>query len=922
MRITILRTPLKILLVVASAMVLTSIIDPYLSLTSPITAQLVNTVLPLLLLLLIWGLSGRAWIALAGEVALLLVLRYADHMKSMYLDSNLVYADFTVIKDLLKEPSLVLGFIHLTSKGILSATALFVAFLAACWLTRKQPAASLALRVNCLAIVASAGAVICTKRLPDTIDSLDWTLYSQISDARLVGITGNILLGRMTIADLKRPPDAKAEQAFWNEPLVRAAERQLPANDSNLHPDIVIVQSESLFEPSQLCGFTDAPVLQRVGKERPSLPGNLHVPVFGGRTLQTEFEVLTGAPIWFYPGSMFAYYELLDRPVDALPHALDNLGYSTLAMHPNGRGFWRRGEVMPEMGFGTFQDIGSFIGPLDLSDRDHVTDMALMRSILAELDAASGPTFIMSISMDNHGPWGDFAPKDESNLSLPASLHGEARKEMADYIAHAIKADDAYGYLLDALKRRGRPTVVLLYGDHLPALSAVYKQLCFKDHKPPEQHYPPYRIWANFRLPPLPDTTSSYLLQGLLLRAAGLPLRDHILANALAGIVASDPTTPAGDRKRILDEYANIAAASLNNPIGPPHMDPNTLFIGNDQAWDLLLRHETPSRTNDGVSVSDGDLFIRSSKSASTDIALDLNNSVASLTLRPYVQCLSDDVSGKMQLTVDGDDRPLYRATLGPRDLRLATMNLRGVRHLTLHVSMADVGIACPGVYIRAAQMLCYSADCSKPGPLPSSPPGPARILTQDPMVADIAALPGKTLPSEQESINRRIINAKWMINHETNSRQGEMPFSIQWDGRLFMHPAEDHPAWIDFSVSDLAALNLSPRIDPLSPECQAMNKPGMEAGLIGLSMSLDGKPVAPHTIVDRHYTERLHLALHGGRTLRITVDKGNNTTACDWFAIGFDALTASASDQAPAEPTETTTNVPANLRDEAHAQN
>ena len=300
---------------------------------------------------------------------------------------------------------------------------------------------------------------------------------------------------------------------------MRAAEQGLDRQGDGKRPDIVIVQSESLFSPSQLCGFSDTPVLKHIAQQQPKLPGNLEVPVFGGRTLQTEFEVLSGAPIAYYPGSMFAYYELVNHRFNALPRVLDGDGYKTIAIHPNNRGFWRRDIAFPDMGFESFQDIHSFVYPRDFSDRNFVSDEALTRAILAELDSSNRATFVMAISMNNHGPWGAFAPVNDSGLELSSKLHGKARTAMADYVEHAIDADNAYGFLLDALQRRGRPTVVVIYGDHMPALPRVYKQLCFKNGKSAEEHYPPYRIWANFPMPKPPDVTSAYLLQGWLMLA-------------------------------------------------------------------------------------------------------------------------------------------------------------------------------------------------------------------------------------------------------------------------------------------------------------------------------------------------------------------------------------------------------------------
>ena len=137
-----------------------------------------------------------------------------------------------------------------------------------------------------------------------------------------VGIAGRIMLGRMTTREVKREPDSKAEQAFWNEPLVRKAAQQVAGDGNGQRPDIVIIQSESLFEPSQLNGFADRPILQHIAREQPALAGNLDVPVFGGRALQTEFEVLTGVPVAFYPGSMFGLRLWMHR-INAWPRVLE-----------------------------------------------------------------------------------------------------------------------------------------------------------------------------------------------------------------------------------------------------------------------------------------------------------------------------------------------------------------------------------------------------------------------------------------------------------------------------------------------------------------------------------------------------------------------------------------------------------------------
>jgi len=891
----------RLIVVLAATFLLSTWIDPHLDIASPLVAQAVNAVIPAVVALLMWGMTGRAWFALVVVAALLGVLDYADRVKMANLNTDLVYADFTVIGGLLKDPRLVLGFVHFTPMKIAAAAVAIIVVAAAFWFSRHAHHASCRFRLGCVITGMLAGVFIWNYSAPDVVESLQWEVFGQAAGADRAGIAGNIMLGRMTTRAVKREPDSKAEQAFWNEPLVRKAAQQVVGDGNGQRPDIVIIQSESLFEPSQLNGFANKPILQHIAREQPALAGNLDVPVFGGRTLQTEFEVLTGVPVAFYPGSMFAYYELVNHRINAWPRVLEGLGYQTVVMHPNDRGFWRRGTVMPAMGFGTFQDIDSFLYPRDFSEREHVSDAALTRGILAELDSANGPTFVTAVTMDNHGPWGDFAPHDDAFLGLPTKLVGKGRAQLADYVARAIDADKAYGFLLDALKRRARPTIVLIYGDHLPALPLVYKQLGFKDGKPPEEHFPPYRVWANFPVPPAPDHTTSYLLQGWLMRAAGLPLRGHELANALAGIVANDPATSAADRQRVLSEYANVAAETVRRT-APRQGRADKTFVGQTRALGLLLKRATQRPANAVVASDSGDLRLTPGSSGRSAVTFAVDARLATLTLRPYVgaampQCLTDSAEDRAQISIDGDGRVLYRAGLNPQLVRLVTLNLRGVKQLAVTITGAPTADICHDVYLRVAQLQCYSADCDVQRP---GPPGdtatrvPSRILSGDPARDDVAQS-NSLVSGERKQTVARMANMRWLLRHETARQQGYAPITVADDAQLFMHPAEDHGASIDFNVKGLNTVILTPRINPLSDECKAMNTPGQEGGVVGLTVSLDGTPVEPRFLVDRSYGKALPIAVGGGHDLRIEVDKGNSVTWCDWFSVGVDKLAGPA---------------------------
>jgi hypothetical protein len=521
-----------------------------------------------------------------------------------------------------------------------------------------------------------------------------------------------------------------------------------------------------------------------------------------------------------------------------------------------------------------------------------VRDAALMRAVLAELDAANGPTYITAITMDNHFPYGGVgAPANDHGLGMPSALDGDARREMADYLVHAIDADNAYGFLLEALKRRGRPTVVLFYGDHMPPLGRVYEKLCFKDGRRPEEHFPPFRLWANYPLPSVPRETYSYLLPGRLMHAAGLPLEGAMLANAIAGAVINDPGVDESTRRRVLEGYANIAVASLAEPMPKPVR--GQIFVGRKHALGALMGLAQPGGSADIAEKYD-DLYFPEAGGGEVEFALD--GGVSSLSLRPYLGspklgCMHANAGAYAEFGVEADGKTLYRANLTAQTVRLATLELQGVKRLKFW-ARGDKGGDCAQPHVRIARMRCYSTLCAGKGRPRAGDilVRPSRILTGDHAAGDIDAL-GMMVPEAVRLAGEDKPAMSWLMTQESARQDGFSPIALESDYRLFIPPPDEQSAWVDFNVSAVDEIAFTPMIKKLTPECAAMNAPGKEGGVAGLTLLLDGKPALPRLIVDRNYHGVVTIETGGAQTLRVSVDKGNDVSWCDWFGIGVERL-------------------------------
>lgn len=352
-----------------------------------------------------------------------------------------------------------------------------------------------------------------------------------------------------------READRTQLDAFWQRPEI-ASLPQAGTAPPPRPPDLIVWQSEAFFDPAIVAGLDDGWLPNLAMLRSGHRHGDLHVPTYGGLTSRTEFEVLTGAALTAFPGVQYPYQRLINGPMPALPHLLRQHGYRTLAVHPFDARFYRRNKVYPLLGFERFHADGEF------RTRDRhgffVSDTALTHRV-RELAGAAGPQFVFAISMENHGPWTPDRPVSEEELAriaVPAQLDADAAHELRLYLHHLQRVDAALGELVQWARERPEPTLVLFYGDHLPALDAAFDTLGFDDGRPANTQPVPWVLFDNTgsAAPHTAESRHSYALASLLLEAADIRGDDHFRAMGLLG----DPETifDADERARLIAEFA------------------------------------------------------------------------------------------------------------------------------------------------------------------------------------------------------------------------------------------------------------------------------------------------------------------------------------------------------------------------------
>ena len=257
--------------------------------------------------------------------------------------------------------------------------------------------------------------------------------------------------------------------------------------------------------------------------------GKMYVSVLGGGTANTEYEFLTGNSISFLPGSLPYQQYVTKDGTYCITQILKARGYKTIAIHPyDGKGY-NRYRVYPRFGFDEFLDINDFEDP-ELVRNLYTSDRCSYEKIIEKFEENQGsgnPAFIFNVTMQNHsgyetGYFGDDVLRVEG-------YEGQFPK-VEEYLTLIKKSDEALSGLLDYFSNVDEPVVIVLFGDHQPAVEEEFYQAM--NGKPSsewsleevqQKYVTPFFIWANYDIEEKQNVvTSANYLSTLLFETAGM----------------------------------------------------------------------------------------------------------------------------------------------------------------------------------------------------------------------------------------------------------------------------------------------------------------------------------------------------------------------------------------------------------------
>lgn len=277
----------------------------------------------------------------------------------------------------------------------------------------------------------------------------------------------------------------------------------------DMDPNIIIIQLESFFDPMWMKDYsynTDPiPIFRYLSENYTS--GLLTVPVIGGGTVNTEFEVLTGLPISNFTIGEIPYNTIAKKKkIDSLNYILQEYGYSTHAIHNHDGTFYDRYLIYPNLGFNTFISSEYMYG-YDKTPLGWMKDDILTSEIEKVLTSTTNQDFIYTVSTQGHGGYPSDIELENQKIYITNDLDDEYKKSWEYYLYQINQMDSFIGELVDMLIQNDEPTILVLFGDHLPGLQIKDDDLTTND-----VYVTPFVIWDNFNLPKQDTNLFSYQL--------------------------------------------------------------------------------------------------------------------------------------------------------------------------------------------------------------------------------------------------------------------------------------------------------------------------------------------------------------------------------------------------------------------------
>lgn len=430
-----------------------------------------NIMLLFAMLCAVYGLLGRAWTNIVA-FAMFFVIILGNFIKLKYHNTMLVPTDFMQIKDAFAIAPDIIGTIPFYII-IFSGVALIIAAIVN--IKRIVVLLKPKLFVSCFMVSAVLLCVLgrgVIKGAYAGINVCDKPYIDEVTNERTNGVAIYNMFKIMHIPDtiIKAPDD-------YSEKTVQQLNQQFKAlntgKNDGIKPNVICVLAESYVDLNSIEGLELNADTIPYTREHGFV--TMISPHYGGYTAAVEYEVLTGLTLAFYPPAVIpytSYYNKSEKVIPSVPQTFADNGYKTYAIHPNTANFYSRDKAYEMMGIQEYWAIDQFDGAEQVNNK-FVKDDEVANKVIQTIEDNNEPVFTFAITMESHAT--SDQRFDEPRFEASGEMSEDELLAVEEQATAYSDTDTMLKNLIEYIDASDEPTLLYVFGDHMPPLSAFGK---------------------------------------------------------------------------------------------------------------------------------------------------------------------------------------------------------------------------------------------------------------------------------------------------------------------------------------------------------------------------------------------------------------------------------------------------------------
>ncbi len=453
----------------------------------------------LLMALLWWLLTARVWAAVLLTGGITMGFTIVNALKIALRSTPLLWEDLALVTEAAK----ISGNYALNiTRGQLAAIVLCVLAVAACALLTRRKVRGRPLRLGGGAAVLALMLVLFQTVYQDTglyNATENLSLINRWSDTQQYQSRGFVYPFLHSSADAKDDPPDGYDREKAAAVLAGYEDQDIPEEQK---VNVLAIMLEAYSDLTSFPALAGLDSVEQVYSywhtlAREGYSGRLVTNVFAGGTVTTERAFLTG----------FSQLGSFRSPTNSYARYFLSQGYRVTGSHPNNDWFYNRLNVNENLGFSDYLYYENYYQELlpDLEATQRNSDGVLFPELLKQLDGGDKPCFSFSVTFQNHGPYASEQTNGTEWIPASTGWSDSTRNVLNNYLDGLERTNQALEALVDELRNREEPVVLVLFGDHKPWLgdnNSVYTELGVNlDRDTQEGFYnyysTTYIFWAN-----------------------------------------------------------------------------------------------------------------------------------------------------------------------------------------------------------------------------------------------------------------------------------------------------------------------------------------------------------------------------------------------------------------------------------------